>query len=55
MILSIFEHVHIITAWCLIDFSEINDNRNFICYFIDAPKITTFCKMEIPFAADNTH
>ena len=34
LILLTFEHVHIITAWCLIDFSEINDNGNFYLVFI---------------------
>ena len=28
MILSTFEHVYIITAWWVIDFSEMNDSRN---------------------------
>ena len=28
MIISKFEHVYIITAWCLIDFTEMNDSLN---------------------------
>ena len=55
MILSTFEHVYIVTQWCLIDFSEMNDNGNVLFeILLLSDKLLVLSNMEITFAADNT-
>ena len=55
MILSTFVHVYIITQWCLIGFSEMNDNGNVLFEgLLPSGKFTVLSNMEITFAADHT-